>query len=118
MSGDSRTVEIGDVALTLPHEVETVVEHGDLLVVLLDTLTPLAAADRGERDAPVPLADRNVLGFDSRGTLRWHVEPVSEGDPYVSLVDDDGRLRCGNWRGYDCVVDPSTGELTDVTFTK
>lgn len=104
-----QTVTIGGTTVEVPNPIDTAVEFGDIVAVLLDTGT----------ESP---ARNNVWAFSPDGNLLWKAEPVrapaNDANTYVSLWVDEGTLWAGDWKGIDYELDPETGCHVDSQFSK
>ena len=66
---------------------------------------------------------RNIYCFDSSGSLAWRIEESPYGPrpaaPYTGLrIDHQGRVIAGQMDGYDYEVDPRTGRIEYLGFSK
>lgn len=101
-------LHVGDRTVTLPDEIEDVVEIDELIVVRHGKLGSDADPD-------------NVRAFDREGSLVWTAEPAPEGsasNQYVGLRVEDGELWAPAWQGTDYRLDLETGDRIDSVFKK
>lgn len=113
-------LHFSDRVVDLPYHVDTVLEPGETVVVLLDIherSQPESVPDDPRLD-PDELADRNVLGFDRTGRLKWVVDAVRPGRSYITIWLERGVLKFQNWGSCQGTIDPATGEILDSYFAK
>jgi len=103
-----RQLRIGDTVLDMPHPILDARQIGDRIVVIFDYM-----------DYPKWRQAQNLEAFDLTGKKLWTAEhPTNEtADCYVNFMGDDP-LTLGNFAGYKCVIDESTGKLLKSEFTK
>jgi hypothetical protein len=66
---------------------------------------------------------RNLVAADRHGAEVWRAKPVIFGDPrqedcFTSIQWDGASLTASTWSGYKVAVDPETGEVSILAFTK
>jgi hypothetical protein len=90
------------------HPVLDAREIGERVLVLYDYM----AFPRGE-------PSRNLFAYDLDGNQLWRAEGIGLGavDGYTSFLSESP-LVLGNFAGYSCTIDVSTGKVIDTVFTK
>ena len=119
-------VEFDDVTVTLPHGAKDYFEIQEVFVILLgswrDPDPTFWKDDYEPEDSDFELEnpDRNVVGFELEGELKWKIRPAPDDPPegetdsyYIDLWTVDGDLwaRNRNQRAYR--VDVETGDLLE-----
>jgi hypothetical protein len=79
----------------------------------------LISPDVGPMDRPFP----NIVRCNSRGEIIWAAElpeaqPLGQPDAYVSAAGVDGHLVANSWSGFRVLIDPATGKIVSIEFTK
>jgi hypothetical protein len=101
-------IHIGSHTVTLPDEIENVVEINNTIILLLE---PFGKA-----------APQNVVAFDDSGTKVWDIDttPAEEGksSPYTGLKKTDSRIIAFGYNSRRYEVDPQTGSIEDIEFFK
>ncbi len=103
------THEDGNVSTsTFRWPVKKTVAFSEAIVVL--TTPPTTAHD-----------NRNVWAINYAGKVLWQIidrEYVYESSPFTGLGREGNNARLYNWDGCDLLVNPLTGEILDVGFSK
>ena len=61
----------------------------------------------------------NISAVQLGGDLAWRARSPGSNDVFANPMHyENGRLSSGSWRGYDCHIDESTGEILEMVFTK
>ena len=61
----------------------------------------------------------NISAVQLDGDLAWRARSPGSDDVFANPMHyENGRLSSGSWRGYDCYIDESTGEIVEMVFTK
>ena len=61
---------------------------------------------------------RNLVATDRNGAEIWRAKPVISKDCFTAIRWDGVSLTAYTWSGYKVCVDPDTGEVTVLEFTK
>ncbi|MEQ8906789.1 hypothetical protein [Ekhidna sp.] len=72
------------------------------------------------RIPPKSYFNENVFGLDKDGII-WQVEKLQynhDDSPFVSIFDEDDKVRLQNWDGTQLIVEPSTGKVLDQKWFK
>ena len=104
-----------DVSLTFNYPVQEVLEVGEIVVVLLDSLgtkQPLPGVNANINAAK----SRNVFGISKvDGNVLWQIATTNDANkeldnPYVGMgMNKDGSLSVGSWAGIVVTLAPLTG---------
>lgn len=85
--------------------VKDVLKVDDMLVLLLSLESPDNIGQEG----------RNVVAVDPSGRELWRIEDPKEqlpsSRPFANMFLENGVLRVGNWSGGEYKVDPQTGRV-------
>ena len=87
-------------------------------------------------DIKVP-SFRNVCCLQSDNTIKWWIQDFAEYlkskhpkltdkeieiswkfRTYTNIWEEEGKLKAFSYQGFDCTIDPATGQLCDIEFTK
>lgn len=103
-----KQLQLDETVLDLKHPILDVRQFSDRIVVIFDYM-----------DFPKWRQARNLRAFNLQGKELWIAEhPTNEtADCYVNFMKDDP-LTVGNFAGYRCIIDTSTGKLLESVFTK
>ena len=103
------------VSLAFNYPVQEVLEVGEIVVVLLDSLgtkQPLPGVKANINAAK----SRNVFGISKvDGKVLWQIATTNDANkeldnPYVGMgMNEDGSLLVGSWAGIVVALDPLTG---------
>lgn len=88
--------------------VADVLDCGDVLVVRIDP-------DPGSKD------NENVFGVDGNAVIVWKVPArkyIYEDSPYTGIKKAGDNVRLFNWDGAELLVNPSTGEVLQTTYSR
>lgn len=104
-SGDKLSID--GTVVDLPDPVEQIINTGDSVIVLMDTL---AKSNHS----------KNVWAFDLDGSHRWKIEEADQYDgdihPYTNISFREGILRAHNWNGYTYHISTDTGQIEEKEF--
>jgi hypothetical protein len=90
------------------HPIVDARELGGTVLVLCDYMS-----FPGDRPA------RNLFAYNHRGEVLWRAEDIGCGstDAYANIQSEDP-LVVGNFAGYECKIDLTSGRVTASRFTK
>lgn len=88
--------------------VANVLDCGDVLVVRIDP-------HPGSKD------NENVFGVNDNAVIVWKVPAricIYEDSPYTGIKKEGDNVRLFNWDGAELLVNPSTGEVLQTTYSR
>lgn len=65
--------------------------------------------------------NENVFGVDRHGNICWTIEErkhVYDDSPYTSIISKDGKVKLSNWDGDELLVEPESGNVISVGYSK
>ncbi len=106
---DECTVQVGDDRWRLDRRIIDAVQHDGRVFVVFDYMA-----------YPSGRPANNLVAYDLSGNELWVVgeHPIDDATAAYVNVIAVAPLTVGNFAGFNCVVDPSTGALLSSQFTK
>ena len=100
---------IDQKTVSMPNEIREAFALGDKVIVLLDPDADLGRSGQY----------RNLLAFDSAGTVIWQAELPTERDSDVfTRIVSRAPLVADSFSSFECEIDPENGRLASTRFFK
>lgn len=106
--GNSVLIEPGNYKVDFPYPVAETVIFSDVVIVRVEP--------------PVGIIfNENIFGISLTGDLLWQIKTLKHvyGDsPYTSVKEVVSGIKLSNWDGDDVIVNPKTGSILQVGYSK
>lgn len=108
IEGKSLTFASSGATIDFDCPVAEVLPYGDVYVVRIEP-------------EPGHIMNENVFGIHRNGRILWRIEKkkhVYDDSPYMGIYRHGETVHAGNLDGDVLVIDPGTGRIIEVKFTK
>lgn len=107
-AGNSVLIEPGGYKVDFPWPVAQVILSHDVVIVRVEPSTG-------------SIFNENVFGISSSGELLWQIKAlkhVYEDSPYVYIKEIGLGVKLSNWDGDDVIIDPGSGAVLHIGYSK